>query len=334
MIRASRGAAVTVIACAAAATGCGDATLDPAGPAADRIATLFWVMFALAAVACVVVAGFLFAAVIRRRRSPDTPSGPADRTLVLAGGALALLVIVPTAAATIWAARGLDPGGDDALQVRVTGHQFWWDVGYPPPGSTSLDAGVVRTANEIHIPVGRPVELRLTSDDVMHSFWIPRLAGKTDLIPGRENTLRIQADAPGVYRGQCAEFCGTSHAVMRLVVVAQESAAFDAWLARQAAPADAEPDPATRMAFANACGPCHMVRGAFDDPAFAGTFGPDLTHVAGRRRIASGVMPMTREGLGRWILDPQGVKPGSGMPDVGVDPDDLEDIVDYLLRLR
>jgi cytochrome c oxidase subunit 2 len=277
---------------------------------------------------------FLALAILRRRGSPDRPSGPADRTLVLAGGVLAVLVVVPTAVATIWAARGMEPGGDDTLQIAVTGHRFWWDVGYPLPGRTTVHQGVIRTANEIHVPVGRTVELRLRSEDVIHSFWVPRLAGKTDLIPGRENTLRIRADRPGVYRGQCAEFCGTSHAVMRLLVVAQEPEAFDAWLARQAAPADLDIDTGTRQAFANSCGPCHMVRGVFAQAAFAGVYGPDLTHVAGRRRIAAGVMPMTREGLGRWILDPQGVKPGSGMPDVGVDPDDLQDIVDFLMRLE
>jgi cytochrome c oxidase subunit 2 len=194
------------------------------------------------------------------------------------------------------------------------------------------DAGV-DTANEIRIPVGRPVALTLTSPDVIHSFWVPALAGKMDLIPGRSNTLVLQADRAGVFRGACAEFCGASHAQMRLLVVAQPPADFDDWRRRQQAPAQAGPGTrAGRAAFLrNGCGGCHRVRGT---PA-SGTVGPDLTHDGSRLELAAGALANDRDALRAWIADPHAHKPGALMPAFAVlDDRDLDAVAAWLAELQ
>lgn len=322
--------------------------LDPAGEGADAIADLWWVMFGLSLVPLAIVLAIVARIVLRRRReasAADRPSAaPSDaprrdrRTIVLGGVVLPIVLLLPVVALTIATAGGREPTGDpDTLEIEVVGHQFWWDLTYPAPGTTRLaDGPTFRTANELHVPVGRPVELVLRSDDVIHSIWIPRIDGKLDLIPGTTNRLRIQADEPGVFEGRCAEFCGEGHALMRLVVVAQEEREFQAWHEREAAPAVVEPETGVRQNFADRCGTCHDMRGVYVDEevddSFRGTFAPDLTHLAARRTVGAGLLPNTRESLGRWIVDPQGVKPGNRMPDVGLDGAELAELVDFLME--
>jgi cytochrome c oxidase subunit 2 len=207
----------------------------------------------------------------------------------------------------------------------VVGHQWWWEFQYPELGFV--------TANELHVPVGRRVELRLTSTDVIHSFWVPELQGKTDLIPGRENVAWIEADRPGVYGGQCAEYCGIQHTHMGLLVVAQPEAEYEQWAAGQRAPAVTPADSTTdrgRETFLRACALCHTVRGT---PA-GGRLGPDLTHLASRRTLAAGLLPNTAGHLGGWISNPQALKPGTRMPRVPLSRDEFRLLHQYLLTLR
>ena len=214
------------------------------------------------------------------------------------------------------------------LEIEVTGHQWWWSVRYP----AATPSETVVTANELHVPVGQQVRLMLTSDDVIHSFWVPQLNGKRDLIPGRVTTLVSHADRPGVFVGQCAEFCGFQHAHMGLLVVAEESGTFDAWLAAQRLPASAPVtanDQHGQAVFKTACALCHAIRGA---DAF-GHLAPDLTHFAGRRSIAA-MMPNTPGHLAGWIADPQRLKPGTHMPPNPLPGADLTDLVSYLESLR
>jgi cytochrome c oxidase subunit 2 len=224
------------------------------------------------------------------------------------------------------------PPGAGEMRVRVTGEMWWWRVAY-------LDARgeeAFADANEVHIPAGVPVTFELDSADVIHSFWIPRLGGKEDMIPGRRNTLRLQADAPGVYGGQCAEYCGGPHALMGLVVVAHDAADFAAWRVRntQDAPAVAATPPVARGArvFETAgCAACHAVRGTEAN----GLAGPDLTHVGSRRTLGAGILPNTPDAMARWIADAQAIKPGNRMPSYRtLDVADVRAVAAYLGALR
>lgn len=318
--------------------GCGEGVLDARGEGASRIVELWWVMFALTMIPLAIVSALLVLVLVRRRDAPAPAEERGDRRWIVLGGVvLPLVVLLPILALTITTGRALGYGDEeDALEVEIVAHQFWWDIRYPLPGSSSLDGGSFRTANELHIPVGRPVTVRLESNDVIHSFWVPQLHGKMDLVPGRTNTLTLLAEEPGVYKGRCAELCGLGHGVMRFLVIAEPEEEFEAWLADEAGPLAVEPDPVVRQEFANSCAPCHDVRGLFEQEqeAFSGTFGPDLTHFASRRTIGADLLPNTREALGRWIVDPQGVKPGNRMPDVGLDGEELTTIVDFLRELE
>ena len=217
------------------------------------------------------------------------------------------------------------------LTIEVVGRQFWWEVHYLDEEGRRLFA----TANEIHIPVGRNVLLRLESADVIHSVWVPRLAGKMDMIPGRTNSLRIRADSPGVHRGQCAEYCGTQHAQMLLLVIAQEEAEFEAWLDAQRRPAAPPADSLARAGLEvylrNACQACHEIRGVTQPGE---RIGPDLTHLASRRTIGAGILPNTRGHLGGWVANPQALKPGNLMPPVPLGAEDFTALVHYLESLR
>jgi len=218
----------------------------------------------------------------------------------------------------------------DTLHVRLIGHQWWWEVQYESPHSPQL----LKTANEIHIPVGRPVLLRLESRDVIHSFWAPNLHGKSDLIPGYTGELTIQADRPGIFRAPCAEYCGAQHAKMALLVIAQPAAEFTTWYANEMGNAVAPADPAAtrgRAVFLTAACPfCHTIRGTES----AGAVAPDLTHLASRQTLAAGTIPNRRGYLGGWIVDPQGIKPGNQMPPNVLPAKDLEALLDYLVTLR
>jgi cytochrome c oxidase subunit II len=221
-----------------------------------------------------------------------------------------------------------EPPQPPAVRVQIIGHMFWWEVRYP-------DLDVV-TANEIHLPVGESTVIEVWSEDVIHSVWVPALHGKIDANPGRVNLFWLQPDRPGVFRGQCAEFCGTQHALMGMLVVAEPREAFDDWIARRRAPAPAPVSTAAQRGaevFAEAgCDFCHTVRGRFE-PELANT-GPDLTHLATRRTLAAATMPNTRENLRDWIANPHRRKPGVRMPDTPLDPADLDALVAYLATLE
>lgn len=315
------------------ASGCGG-MLDPQSPRAGRVVFLWWVMLGISVVVFVLVIALLLWGLGRAsRQGARARAGQAgrDRYFVLGGGvALPVVVMVLLMVLTVWAGRSItEAAEDDAVTVEVIGHQWWWEIRYP-------DAGVV-TANEIHIPAGEAVEVLLRSEDVIHSFWVPELSGKIDLIPGRTNSLVIEAAEPGTFRGQCAEFCGLQHAGMRLLVVAEERGAFNEWLTGQGEPApalspadDAQLWEGQQAFLGSACVYCHTIRGT----NASGTLGPDLTHLASRERIASNMIPNTRGHLAGWILDPQSVKPGTQMPPKQLAADQLEALLDYLESLE
>ncbi len=277
--------------------------MQAAGEAARQIETVAWVLF--------IGGGAIFAGVmLLLARSLCRRSGTVNARLWVIGGGLVFPGAV-LAALFVWSLP-MTPSwkpipAPGALVVRVTGHMWWWDVRYGDAAGAEI-----RTANEIRIPVGRPVFLALDSADVIHSFWVPQLAGKLDMLPGRLQHLQLVADRPGTYRGQCAEFCGEQHANMALQVVALPPAEFDAWLAAQAQPAVAAPaQEAGRRAFlAQRCDACHAVRGVTADSRL----GPDLTHVGSRLQLAAGTLPNTDAGRREWIAHVQKVKSGARMP--------------------
>jgi cytochrome c oxidase subunit 2 len=303
--------------------------MDAAGSPAIHIGHL---MFGIAAVctivwlAVVVVLGWA----LFRKRGPqisDRSTYSVKMVVAAAVGATALIIACFTLA-SFWTTRSLGAKGDISITVR--GEQWWWRILYEEPDGTLS----FQTANEIHIPVGRDVTLKLESADVIHSFWVPSLAGKQDLVPGRTNTLLIRAERPGVYRGQCAEFCGLQHSHMAMMVVAEEQSDFDRWLADQiaaGAPTDSDEARQGKLVFmSKPCAACHTVRGT----NASGTTGPDLTHVASRTTIAAGLLPTTRGSLAAWIADPQTLKPGNNMPMVPLSSDELRQVSAYLESLR
>jgi cytochrome c oxidase subunit II len=331
------------IACCLPAAGCGgtQSALDPAGPGAARIGDIWWLMLFVCAGVLVLVMAALVWAIARRRR----PAGElASETLRLnpqrerrMGQVVGVSIGITVAilflflAASFWIGRELiAPPGEPALSIDVTAQRWWWDVRYTDP----VPSRGFTTANEIHIPVGRPVELTLRSVDVIHSFWVPNLQGKKDLIPGQVNTLHLQADRPGVFRGQCAEFCGLQHAHMALYVVAEPEEEFARWQARQRQPA---PEPTTDeqrdglgVFLSSSCVLCHTINGT----SAGGVTGPNLTHVASRLSLGAGTLPNTRGHLAGWIVDPQLQKPGNNMPPNLLRPDELQALLSYLEILR
>jgi cytochrome c oxidase subunit 2 len=302
--------------------------LDPAGRGAEQIAELFWWMAGGAAVVWLLVIGLaVYAVRVRpaehRRRTAllVIGGGAVFPTLVLAGYLVYGLALLPEL---------IRPAPAGSLTVSVSGEQWWWRVRYPLP-----DGGEVALANEVRLPVGEPVEFQLESPDVIHSFWIPALGGKTDMIPGRRTRLVLEPTETGIFRGACAEYCGTAHARMALYAVVMERDAFDRWLARQAEPAGAPTHPlAARGAqafLASGCGACHTVRGT---PA-EGTVGPDLTHVGGRVSLGAGILPTEPDAFRRWVARTERVKPGVHMPAFGMLPDaELRALAAYLDGLR
>jgi len=307
----------------------------PAGPAAARIGDLFWAMTGLGAVVFLVFCLALAYALSHRRRPVETPSAEGDRRaargILVFGAVIPGLILIPLFLWTVGSIAALDPRAERAdLVVELVGKQWWWEIRY----RDSIPARTFVTANELHVPVGARVELRLSSTDVIHSFWVPELHGKTDLIPGRENVTWIEASRPGIYGGPCAEYCGMQHANMRLLVVAQEPAEFEQWAAAQRRTAGPPADSLTRLGrevfLGSACARCHAVRGT---PA-GGNAGPDLTHVASRRTLASGLLPNTAGHLGGWIANPQALKPGSRMPRTPLSRDEFRLIHHYVQTLR
>lgn len=298
------------------------------------------------AVWVIVVVAVLVAAFRRNREKPSVVDRRGIATVLVAGVILPAVIIVVVTAHSIGVLNRIDPrDADNPLVVEVVGKQFWWEIRYP-------DEEVV-TANEVHIPTGQRVRLNLEAGDVIHSFWVPALTGKMDLIPGETNQTWIETDNPGMYWGQCAEYCGIQHARMRLIVVAHEPDEFAGWLEDQRRPAPAtaevgeptepgeEPEAAAdadgelvargREVFMSAsCVYCHAIAGT----EAQGEFGPDLTHMASREYLAAGTVPNTRGHLAGWIVDPQSVKPGSHMPGTDIRGDDLQALLAFLESLE
>ena len=306
--RIRRSLCVAALAALPAACGGPQSALAPAGRAAGDILELTLVLSVGGAVIFAgVMALALYAVLARPERFPG------GLGWVVGGGiAFPVAVLSVLQVYEFGIARGLSAlAGPNPLRIEVTGHMWWWDVRYP--GTAAAGQGDVRTANEIVIPAGRPVELVVVAADVIHSVWVPSLAGKIDMIPGHENRLAILAEAPGVHRGQCAEYCGAQHALMAFDVVVEPPDRFDAWIAARARPAPEPADPrlrAGRDGFLRfGCGACHAVRGVA-----AGVLGPDLTHVGGRAMLGAGTLANSPEALAAWIADAQHFKPENRMP--------------------
>jgi cytochrome c oxidase subunit 2 len=309
--------------------------LNPASPQARLIDRLWDAMCVTAIIVFILVVAALIWAAFRRRRAPDpvddTARGRPIRTAVLLATGLTVITLFVFLVFDISVGRAITRNpGKQALQIRVTGHQWWWEIQY----RDSLPQDWVTTANEIHIPVGRPVVFELLSTDVIHSFWPPNLSPKRDQIPGDENSVWFQADSVGVFRGLCAEFCGHQHAKMGFLVFAESPKNFARWLARErdtaSTPIDSLTQRGREVFLGSSCVMCHAIAGT---PA-GSRIGPDLTHLAGRQTIAAGTLPNTRSNLMGWIVDPQAIKPGSKMPPNQLDGPDLLALVAYLETLR
>jgi cytochrome c oxidase subunit II len=307
--------------------------LNPQGPVARSIAHLSWVLFALSGIVyALVLAAALWAIGRRRRESDDSPQTTRALTRTVTGAAvLTAVILVVLALASVTAERGLtQPSGRGAVEVDVIGHQWWWDFQY----RDVTPSDTVASPNELHIPVGVPVVLRVMSKDVIHTFWVPNLHGKRDLVPGQVTYTWIQADTPGVYRGQCAEFCGYQHAHMSFLVVAQPMDEFLKWIQHQRQPApepvSAEQQRGRDLFMGSTCVTCHTIRGT----AAGSRVGPELTHVASRQTIAAGTLPNTREHLGEWIRNSQAIKPGNRMPPSPFAPEQLPAVLSYIRSLR
>lgn len=301
---------------------CGDgspSTLDPEGPGANRIESLWWVLLVLGTVVFAAVAALIVISWRMQRREIAV-----NRFVLVGGVLLPAIVLGVVGVETVRSTNAVLGPAEGEPDIVVVGEQYWWRVTYP-------DAGV-ETANEVHIPAGRPVTLEVRSADVIHSFWVPQLAGKVDMIPGQPNRVVLEADRPGVYRGTCAEFCGAQHANMRFVAVAHEPSEYEAWLEARGEP---PPPPAAleRQGEAvfqeQACAGCHTVEGT---PA-QGEVGPNLTDVGGRQEIAAGLLENTHENLRSWISSPQQHKPGTLMPPTDLSEAELEALVAYLESL-
>ena len=311
--------------------------LDPASPAAAAIANLHNTVLIIAVVIFAIVEGLLLLAAVRFRRKPKDDGEPlqvyGNTQLEIAWTVAPALIVVALFVLTIQAQRDIDASSVAAavpgvsVNVEVKGHRWWWEFRY-------LDLGIT-TAGQLVVPVGRVVNLKLTSVDVIHSFWVPELNGKTDAIPNVVNRSFIRAQKPGDYYGQCAELCGISHANMRFVVKAVTSEEFDAWVKHQAQdyvpPAEAAAQAGEQLFTTAGCTGCHVVRGL---AAAKGQTGPDLTHVSSRPYLAGGILANTPLNQSRWLANPPAIKPGSLMPNLKLSQADIESLVAFLQALK
>jgi cytochrome c oxidase subunit II len=340
---------------------------DPVSPQAGSIRDLAVLVLAITGFIFIVVEGILFYAIVRFRkrgareegretRETEPPQVYGSKPIEIAwtaAPALIVFVLVLVTARTLWEVNVPPPSpkaGDNTLFVTVVGRQWWWEYQYDHyngkpiravgPDGKETDVAVI-TANELHVPASEPGEsgmrrrvfLNLKSADVCHSFWVPRLAGKTDLIPGHPNSMSFETDKPGLYLGQCAEYCGTQHANMLLRVMVDSPRDFESWLEneRQEAKNEGREARAGKDVFlSQSCVNCHRIRGT---PA-KGTYAPDLTHLKRRETLASGMVPNTEENLRQWLEDPQKVKPGCLMPAFALSKRDRDLLLHYLLSLR
>jgi cytochrome c oxidase subunit II len=336
-------AAVLTAFVAAGCTG-NQSSFNSAGPQAARIEGLWWLFFWVSVGVYVISMGFLLLPMWRKRRTArrDAPDAPvvlpepaSERKLTIAAGTgvvLTVVILFVLLFGDFFTGRALHSfaSAPDPLSIKLTAHQWWWEVQY----NDSTPSNIVITANEIHIPVGKPVRIDLTSNDVIHSFWVPNLHGKKDMIPGHQTSIYLQADRSGTYNGQCAEFCGYQHAKMRLFVIAEPEERFNAWLAAERQPAsdptEELPRRGQQVFLSSTCIMCHTIRGTH-----AGSrVGPELTHLAGRQTIAGGSLPNVRGHLAGWILDPQKIKPGVRMPQNPLEANDLHALLEYLSGLK
>jgi cytochrome c oxidase subunit II len=303
--------------------------LEPRGPFAANIAELWWVMFVLGTGVFILVTALTL--YILFLRNPQRTAAEVNRqrgmAWIIYGGVVMPVIVL--AVVYVFTLRSFDfirQVPNPPVVIEAVGHMWWWEFRYPEQDFI--------TANEMHIPVGQHVEVRLTSADVIHSFWVPELHGKLDMIPGQVQTLQIIADEPGIYRGICGEFCGLQHARMHFMVIAQPEEEYEEWLVRQQQPAPApEEDNVVRgqqVFFEVGCHFCHAIQGTQANRRF----GPDLTHLASRHTIAAGVLPNNRGSLGGWVVNPQTVKPGVRMPPAEIGSEDLQALLDYLETLR
>jgi cytochrome c oxidase subunit 2 len=334
----------------------GQSMFNPASPGAESIQNLAILVLAIAGIIFLIVEGVLLYCVLRFRRRAATGKDPpqvyGSRPIEIAwtaAPALIVFVLVLVTARSLWEVNVPPPSphsNDNTLFVTVVGRQWWWEYQYDHyngkpirsvgPDGKETDLPVIM-ANELHVPVSeadvpRPVYLTLKSADVCHSFWVPRLGGKTDLIPGRINSMWFQTESPGLYLGQCAEYCGTQHAHMLIRVVVDSPSDFETWLTKQAKeqkPPSAN-DPTAQSFFSQSCINCHRVRGT----SARGGYAPDLTHLMSRQTIGSGTVPNTPENLRRWVEDPQTIKSGCLMPAFRLSNQERDNIIAYLLTLR
>lgn len=294
---------------------------------ARQIQELYQLLFWLSVPVFLIVMVALAITLIRFRARPGQGLPPqihGNTRLEVAwtlGPAIILAIMAVPTVRDIFASYRPAPG-TTPMPIEVIGHQFWWEVRYPEQG--------IVTANEIHIPVGREVAINLTSADVMHSFWVPRLAGKRDLMPNHLNQIFFTADRPGYYYGQCGEFCGLSHANMRFRVITQTQADFDQWVAQQREQ-QASVDRGAQLFQQKACVTCHVIQGL---PYAQNNVGPNLTHLGSRTTIAAGVLENNPQNLAAWIENPQAIKPGALMPAIQMTPEERTDLVNYLLSLK
>lgn len=320
---------------AAAMAGCSapQSPLDPAGDQASALLSLFGLVVLVCGLFYLLVLAALGWGVLRRRRGQgqaEQQDSGLTRGLYVWGGMIVAGLTVLIVGSFIADRSLASARARETLLVRVSGHQWWWRIQYRDPAT----GGWIETANELHLPVGRTTRVLIGTADVIHSFWVPNLAGKQDLIPGRDNAVDLTPRRIGRYRGQCAEFCGAQHAHMAFDVTVEDPARFDRWLAAQARPAGRPADPVAlrgeQVVAQGQCGACHVVRGT----AAAGRAGPDLTHLASRRSIAAGTLPMTLGNLQGWIAQPQAIKPGTRMPAVRLSGPDADAVGHYLATLR
>ena len=325
-------------------TSCGgiQSAVNPAGPQADNLSRLWWLMFTVCSIVFVLVMIALLLALRNRTKEPvaevtPTVAPPPEqerrrRNVVVSAVSITAVILFMFLIVSFFSGRSMsaDRAHKNGLNIEITGHQWWWEVRYQDVDASNIFV----TANEIHIPVGVPVTFSLRAADVIHSFWVPNLAGKKDLIPGKLNTLWLQANKAGVYRGQCAEYCGLQHARMALWIVAEPQEQFNAWRQNQAqtsiAPAS-DSQKRGQQVFLNAtCVMCHAINGT----TAGANIGPNLTHVASRNTIAAATVANTRDHLAQWIKDSQTMKPGNKMPQNNLSDADLQALLDYVQSLK
>jgi cytochrome c oxidase subunit 2 len=306
----------------------------------DQFLTLFTIFLVVCGVMYVLVIAFLFAGIWRRGRPAEAnvvetgrhhETHPLMRSTLIGWSIVIGIGLVGLAIASFFTDRSMaKAAAHEKLSITLTANQWWWDAQY----NSDEASKTMRTANELHLPVGVPTRIILRSNDVIHSFWVPSLAGKQDLIPGRESDITIVPKKTGIYRGQCAEFCGTQHAHMALVVNVDSYPDFLKWWEHQLQPAATPSNPITLAGYkyvtSGPCSACHAIGGT---PA-NGLVAPDLTHLASRRSIAAGTLPMSKGNLYGWVEDPQSVKPGNKMPTIGLEPSQLHAVVAYLETLK